>query len=208
MSPHLSLHTSFDHPQSSRRQPPPQDRPYNNSNSNTTSPTSSPTSPGSITAITTTTTNNHTNPLRRCLFHPHQRPFSAIEPTTPPLSSSGSRSPSRSSVLLRRRPSKIDMALSAERSRYDCDAIERQGLDLMEPRPVDPAFAFEPLTLGLGCACEDAWAASGAGCRLSGASASGYSESRSSCSSYTREGRMTQPKFVMGGIFEVMEGRA
>ncbi|PKY09017.1 hypothetical protein P168DRAFT_287082 [Aspergillus campestris IBT 28561] len=96
------------------------------------------------------------------------------------------------------------MALSAERSRYDCDAIERQGLDLMEPRPVDPAFAFEPLTpAGL-----DAWGASGAGCRLSSASASCYSESGSSCSGYTREGRMTQPKFVMGGIFEVMEGRA
>lgn len=204
MSPHLSLHTSFD-PQISRRQPPPQDRPTTTPlSSTTTSPTSSPTSPASI----TTAANNNINNPRRCLFHPHPRTFSSIEPTTPPLSASGSRSPPRTPVLLRRRPSKIDMALSAERSRYDCDAIERQGLDLLEPRPVDPAFAFEPLTLGLGCSCEEVWAAREAGSRLSGMSASRYSESGSSCSSYSREGRMAQPKFVMGGIFEVMEGRA
>ncbi|KAJ5158619.1 uncharacterized protein N7500_008270 [Penicillium coprophilum] len=66
----------------------------------------------------------------------------------------------RSSMVLRQRPSKTDLALSEERSRCHEDSIERQGLGLMEPRPVD---------LGVG--------------------------------------EMT-PKFVMGGIFEVMEGRA
>ncbi|CAG7939289.1 unnamed protein product [Penicillium nalgiovense] len=66
----------------------------------------------------------------------------------------------RSAMVVRRRPSKIDMALSEERSRCDGDAIERQGLGLMEPRPVD---------LGIG---------------------------------------EVKPNFVMGGIFEVMEGRA
>ncbi|EKV17362.1 hypothetical protein Pdw03_1762 [Penicillium digitatum] len=43
----------------------------------------------------------------------------------------------RSAMVVRRRPSKIDMALSEERSRCDEDSIERQGLGLMEPRPVD-----------------------------------------------------------------------
>lgn len=52
------------------------------------------------------------------------------------------------------------MALSEERARCDGDSIERQGLGLMEPRPVD---------LGIG---------------------------------------EVKPNFVMGGIFEVMEGRA
>lgn len=66
----------------------------------------------------------------------------------------------RSAMVVRRRPSKIDMALSEERSRCDGDSIERQGLGLMEPRPVD---------LGIG---------------------------------------EVKPSFVMGGIFEVMEGRA
>lgn len=54
--------------------------------------------------------------------------------------------------------SKIDLALSEERSRCDEDSVERQGLGLMEPRPVD--------------------------------------------------GGEVQPNCVMGGIFEVMEGRA
>jgi hypothetical protein len=63
------------------------------------------------------------------------------------------------SMVLRRRLSKIDMALSEERSRCDGDSIERQGLGLMEPRPVDPVGEV-------------------------------------------------RPNFVMGGIFEVMEGRA
>jgi hypothetical protein len=67
-----------------------------------------------------------------------------------------------SMMVVRRRPSAIDMALSEERSRCDGDSIERQGLGLMEPRPVD----------------------------LQG-----------------RVGEV-QPRFVMGGIFEVMEGRA
>ncbi|KAJ5481667.1 hypothetical protein N7475_000479 [Penicillium sp. IBT 31633x] len=65
-----------------------------------------------------------------------------------------------SMMVVRRRLSKIDMALSEERSRCDGDSIERQGLGLMEPRPVDQ-----------------------------------------------RVGEV-QPNFVMGGILEVMEGRA
>lgn len=67
-------------------------------------------------------------------------------------------------MVIRRRLSKIDLVLSEERSRCDEDAIERQGLGLMEPRPVD---------LGLG-----------------------------------EVKRPLKPNFVMGGIFEVMEGRA
>lgn len=63
-----------------------------------------------------------------------------------------------SMMVLRSRPSKTDMVLTEERSRCDGNPIERQGLGLMEPRPIE-------------------------------------------------QGAETQP-FVMGGIFEVMEGRA
>lgn len=86
-------------------------------------------------------------------------------------------------MLLRRRPSAVDMALNEERSRCHEDAIERAGLDLMEPRPVDmkgevPAFNTQrPRSIG--------------------------AESRDS-----RGVPVQQPRFVMGGIFEVMEGRA
>ncbi|KAJ5127206.1 hypothetical protein N7448_007985 [Penicillium atrosanguineum] len=94
----------------------------------------------------------------------------------------------RSSLMvLRRRPSAVDMALNEERSRCDGDAIERAGLDLMEPRPVDmkgdvPTFQAlgptqRPRSIG--------------------------AESRDS-----RSMPVQQPRFVMGGIFEVMEGRA
>jgi hypothetical protein len=81
------------------------------------------------------------------------------------------------------------MALNEERSRCDEDAIERAGLDLMEPRPVDmkgevQVPAFQALNTGTRP-------------RSIGA------ESRDS-----RGMPVQQPRFVMGGIFEVMEGRA
>lgn len=90
-------------------------------------------------------------------------------------------------MVLRRRPSAVDMALNEERSRCDGDAIERAGLDLMEPRPVDmkgdvPAFH-----------------------------ALGPTQRPRSIDAESRESRdmpVQQPRFVMGGIFEVMEGRA
>lgn len=103
-------------------------------------------------------------------------------------------------MVVRRRPSAIEMALSEERSRCDCDSIERQGLDLMEPRPVDQCMATR----------FDNHART-----VSGASMTGNSQRRSSAGtareSLSSDGRpvvVQQPRFVMGGIFEVMEGRA
>lgn len=122
--------------------------------------------------------------------------------------SSGSRSRSRSPfslhsaasslrfspLPLRRRPSAVELALREERSRCDEDSLERQGLGLMEPRPVvespmpiaaDPdASLFSILNLppdeierqqqhGLG---------------------------------RPQIHHHQPPPFVMGGIFEVMEG--
>lgn len=91
--------------------------------------------------------------------------------------------------LLRRRPSSVDMALSAERSRCDWDAIERRGLSMLEPRPMDPM----PMDLN--------------------ASIWGESSDRSSPSqtafNVTSSPRSLpqQPRYVMDGIFEVMEGQ-
>jgi hypothetical protein len=95
-------------------------------------------------------------------------------------------------MIVRRRPSAVDMALSEERCRCDENAIERQGLDLMEPRPVDMNL-HSNLNMHMGLNM-------GLGQRNSG--------SRASIGSDTRSVVVQQPRFVMGGIFEVMEGQA
>lgn len=82
------------------------------------------------------------------------------------------------------------MALSEERCRCDENDIERQGLDLMEPRPVDTTL---PMSLALGLSMG-----------MDGAQRS--PSSRASVGSDTRSVSVRQPRFVMGGIFEVMEG--
>lgn len=78
------------------------------------------------------------------------------------------------------------MALTEERSRADGNEIERQGLDLMEPRPVDMNVD-----------------------RKGSSSAAGACDGRAGLG-FGGDGRrgVQQPRFVMGGIFEVMEGRA
>ncbi|OQE41088.1 hypothetical protein PENCOP_c005G08541 [Penicillium coprophilum] len=165
-SPFLSLKTSL-----RTRSQSPKSGTDSSPSSTTTSPPSSPTS----------THSSHASPhhLFNLSFHPSKpHTFQRQPDTFRQTTSIGNHSRQvsdhnvgisvppcavlrgRSSMVLRQRPSKTDMALSEERSRCDEDSIERQGLGLMEPRPVD---------LGVG--------------------------------------DMT-PKFVMGGIFEVMEGRA
>lgn len=91
-------------------------------------------------------------------------------------------------MVLRRRPSAVDLALTEERSRCDGDAIERQGLDLMEPRPVD----MMNITLNGNASASADGHSPAAGLGVSGEGKTG----------------VQPPRFVMGGIFEVMEGRA
>ncbi|KAJ5247180.1 hypothetical protein N7468_002163 [Penicillium chermesinum] len=95
----------------------------------------------------------------------------------------------RSSLMVvRRRPSAVEMALSEEQSRCDCDAIERQGLDLMEPRPIErnAAMGFHHAPGAM-----SSIGAVGAPQRRS------CSGARSSVSSDSRA--VQQPRFVMGG---------
>ncbi|KAJ5987390.1 hypothetical protein N7451_011755 [Penicillium sp. IBT 35674x] len=106
----------------------------------------------------------------------------------------------RSSLMVvRRRPSAVDMALSEERSRCDGDAIERAGLDLMEPRPVEmerETRMVMNMNAGMGM----------------GARAASNGSAGSTTSNEEKRGSILRPqqspRFVMGGIFEVMEGRA
>ncbi|KAI9373065.1 hypothetical protein BJX61DRAFT_405235 [Aspergillus egyptiacus] len=118
------------------------------------------------------------------------------------------------SLLHNHNPSKIDTILRQERTRYDEDAVERQGLDLLEPRPVD----LDPI---------------GIDARLRIQSDSRHFQRRSPLTvtqarmpghghghglvdergrvvppaSVSSLAPVSQPRFVMGGIFEVMEGR-
>ncbi|KAK4862172.1 hypothetical protein LT330_003310 [Penicillium expansum] len=170
-SPFLSLSTSF------RSRSPKSSSDTSTPSSTTTSPPSSPTSTHSPQTSPHHLFNLSFNPSK-AHTHTFRGQPENIEHNTSPRNPSTHPHPvsdiphnansvlpcvvlrGRSAMVIRRRPSKIDMALSEERSRCDGDSIERQGLGLMEPRPVD---------LGIG---------------------------------------EVKPNFVMGGIFEVMEGRA
>ncbi|KAL1962686.1 hypothetical protein VTN77DRAFT_9230 [Rasamsonia byssochlamydoides] len=165
----LSLHTEYHHHRSES------DSASASPSSATASPTSSPSS----------------------TFHGFYRKhrFSGSN-TTEADSRSRSRSPftvsslsfRRSPFFLRRRPSAVDLALSEERSRCDEDAIERMGLSMMEPRPVNPI----PLSMDLNA----------------NVLADISSERTSWVQSQNQRLGPPQPRFVMGGIFEVMEGEA
>ena len=84
----------------------------------------------------------------------------------------------------------MDLALSEERSRCDEDAIERVGLSMMEPRPVDPIPIAMDLNTNL----------------LSDMASQRSSYAPSSQGSI--RGGSQHPRYVMGGIIEVMEGSA
>ncbi|KAL2835899.1 hypothetical protein BJY01DRAFT_222829 [Aspergillus pseudoustus] len=112
-------------------------------------------------------------------------------------------------VLLRRRPSNIDTVLRQERTRCDVDVIERQGLSLLEPRPVD----LDPIGTGMGFGIDtriqQLQPVTPAQVPTMTSENSDTSENRLSSGSTEsiRAKRLSQPRFVLGGIFEVMEGR-
>jgi hypothetical protein len=120
--------------------------------------------------------------------------------STEPSSRDRSRSPYASLLpfsfrrsspfFLRRRPSAVDLALSEERSRCDEDSVERLGLSMMEPRPVDPV----PIAMDLNTSV------------LTDVASKRSSFALSTQSSV--RGGSQQPRYVMGGIVEVMEGSA
>ncbi|KAF3480165.1 uncharacterized protein GIQ15_05512 [Arthroderma uncinatum] len=95
------------------------------------------------------------------------------------------------SILLRRSPSTVDLALTEERYRCNEDVIERRGLGLLEPRPVDPM----PMMMDTH---NDSNNLSSFGLDL---------KEPSTLSPISTSARQT-PRFVMGGILEVMEGSA
>lgn len=96
----------------------------------------------------------------------------------------------RGPFFIRRRPSAVDLALSEERSRCDEDEIERMGLSMMEPRPVDPV----PIAMDLNA-------------NVLGDVSSERTSWVQSQNQALRVGAQ-HPRYVMGGIFEVMEGQA
>ncbi|KAL1953209.1 hypothetical protein VTO42DRAFT_3393 [Malbranchea cinnamomea] len=95
-----------------------------------------------------------------------------------------------STFFSRRRPSSVDVALSEERLRCAEDEIERIGLEMMEPRPVDP------IPTGLDVLLD----------KLRSENTENRIGIRDKVNGF---GALVspphQPRFVMGGIFEIME---
>ncbi|KAL4886545.1 hypothetical protein BJY04DRAFT_74734 [Aspergillus karnatakaensis] len=103
-------------------------------------------------------------------------------------------------TTLRHRPSTIDILLRQERSRASMDSIERQGLDLLEPRPVDLDLDSVPEPGGIEARMFSDISSLDSRNRLS------YGSDSDRIDGEDRK-RLSQPRFVMGGIFEVLEGR-
>lgn len=146
-------------------------------------------------AATSPTSSPPTSPFRRGQYRSLSRsPDGLDNRSQSPFRLSSS--PRRSSLaLLRRRPSSVDLALSEERTRCDGDSIERQGLNLMEPRPVDPVAI--PMDL-------DTNVFPG----LDGSHEPFQSLNQVQDQGQAQARNLQHPRFVMGGIFEVMEGSA
>ncbi|KAL4905982.1 hypothetical protein BDW74DRAFT_14973 [Aspergillus multicolor] len=190
----------------------------------------SPTSPSSPTSLlsssTTVTSTSYT------FSAPNSPSLSAVQPQhirSPRLiseklkighsQSTESKANRATATVLRRRPSNIDILLQQEHARASVDAVERKGLDLLEPRPVD----LEPI---------DPVGINVRGVQLQpgitryrlpaqspinnhGIDNDGHGDVKNERSPNQLGGAAqaegmnphSQPRFVMGGIFEVMEGR-
>lgn len=128
------------------------------------------------------------------------RPGSSSRMTSP----SSSKFSHFSSFLLRRKPSRIDVAMCEERERCCEDEIERRGLALMEPRPID---------------LEPTYFANGSQSTLASSSMENFDPAVNIDAMLDTEPRSfnfnsqrhfaklpRSPPYVMGGIFETMEG--
>ncbi|KAL4742927.1 hypothetical protein BDV11DRAFT_166839 [Aspergillus similis] len=126
-------------------------------------------------------------------------------------------------IILRRRPSNIDILLQQEHSRASIDAIERQGLELLEPRPVD-LDPVGPVGINSRGVVQSQSRPTVTQARLPIQSPvsdagigndGGYGVDKETRSqerldvSVQMDGLIShsQPRFVMSGIFETMEGR-
>jgi hypothetical protein len=130
----------------------------------------------------------------------------------------GSETSTGTTIILRRRPSNIDILLQQEHSRASIDAIERQGLELLEPRPVDldpfnPRGMVQPQSrptvtqarLPIQSPISNAGIGNDGG---HGVDKDTRPQERLDVSMQI-DGLIShsQPRFVMSGIFETMEGR-
>ncbi|KAL4937034.1 hypothetical protein BDV06DRAFT_81335 [Aspergillus oleicola] len=191
--------------------------PYAYNTSDYYSPTSPLSSTSTITSSSPTLPSSPTSPSLSPTLFQHIRPISdKLQPLTSPaysqshcqshgnghghgytLAPGAGREPG---IILRRRPSTIDTLLRQERSRATVDAIERQGLDLLEPRPVD----LDPVGLESRMGQQSVIPHRSSDHRFDERERA--RDEALGLGDGSRSGP-AQPKFVMGGIFEVMEGR-
>ncbi|KAL4816427.1 hypothetical protein BDW67DRAFT_162349 [Aspergillus spinulosporus] len=225
-TPSLSLvYTSF--------QPHAEESTNNNTNDNEYYSPSSPSSPTSLLSSTTAITSTSYT----FSSSPNSPSLSAVQPQhirKPHLISdklnighnhgaAGSETSTGTAIILRRRPSNIDILLQQEHSRASIDAIERQGLELLEPRPVD-LNPVSPVGINSRGVVQSQSRPTVAQSRLPIQSpisnggigndgGHGLDKDTRSQERLVVSGQMdglishSQPRFVMSGIFETMEGR-
>ncbi|KAL4924399.1 uncharacterized protein BDV17DRAFT_210507 [Aspergillus undulatus] len=226
-TPTLSLiYTSFQPRSGENTNSDKDNHPYGYNTSDYYSPASPLSSTSTITSSSPTLPSSPTSPYLSPTLFQHIRPISdKLQPLSSLSPSHGqgycqshTSSPAPGAgtgggIILRRRPSTIDTLLRQERSRATVDAIERQGLDLLEPRPVD----LDPVGNAIDNRIEQSHQtithhrlpleiANGHGINI-GDGGQTRERARDEALGDGSGLRPAQPKFVMGGIFEVMEGR-
>ncbi|KAL6239915.1 hypothetical protein BDW75DRAFT_69190 [Aspergillus navahoensis] len=203
---------------------------HNTSDSEYYSPTS-PSSPTSLlsstTAITSTSYTFSSSPNSPSLsaVHPQhiRKPHLISDKLNIGHSHGGARSETSTGmgVILRRRPSNIEILLQQEHSRASFDAIERQGLDLLEPRPVnlDPVGPVginargvvqsqsQPTVSRARLPIQSPISNAGIGNDGGHGGDKNIRAPERLCVSVQTDGLNLQPRFVMNGIFETMEER-
>ncbi|KAL5002708.1 hypothetical protein BDV10DRAFT_106062 [Aspergillus recurvatus] len=226
-TPSLSLvHTSFQpHAEENMNN-------HNTSDNEYYSPTS-PSSPTSLlsstTAITSTSYTFSSSPNSPSLSAAKPQPIRKPHLISDKLnighshSGAGSETSTGTAIMLRRRPSNIEILLQQEHSRASTDAVERQGLELLEPRPVDldpvgPAginsrgvvqSQSQPIVTQARLPIQSPIGNAGKG------DDGGHGDEKNTQAPERLGGSVqmdglishSQPRFVMSGIFEMMEGR-
>ena len=173
------------------------------SNSNSTSPLSS--TAGGLSSPGTSPSSSPTSPFLKIYRRLSSRSADRVEARSrsqSPFNLPAALRSRPSLILLRRRPSTVDLALDEERSRCDENSVEKQGLELLEPRPVGPV----DIPMDLNASVSPSERADD-----NNNDNAGNEHNNSLLLSPSRQQQsqpqQQQPRFVMGGIAEVLEGR-
>ncbi|KAL4976367.1 hypothetical protein BDW66DRAFT_166486 [Aspergillus desertorum] len=193
--------------------------------------TTSPSSPTSLLSSTTAITNSSysfssspNSPSLSAVQPQHiRKPYSISDTLSIGHHGGAGAEASTGTPVILRRPSNIDILLQQEHSRASIDAIERQGLELLEPRPVDldpvgpvkieggrvVQSRSQPIVTQARLPIQSPINNAGIGNDGGHGDIKKIQAQERLSGSLQTDGLIShsQPRFVMSGIFEMMEGR-